>query len=175
MEILSRLHHYDQRLFLWFVHICQFPNLKRCAKVVSRTGDGYSQVILPMLVWVWFGSHAMAFIKSLAAAFAAERVLYWLLKNRLKRKRPPAAIPSFVASITASDEFSFPSGHTSAAFLLAFMTAFHFEAAATPLLIWASSVGLSRVILGVHFPADVAAGFCLGAGLAWYFHFVVFI
>jgi undecaprenyl-diphosphatase len=31
---------------------------------------------------------------------------------------------------------------------------------------WASLVGLSRILLGVHFPSDVVIGAILGAGIA---------
>ena len=141
--------------------------LYRIAKLVSRSGDGYLQLLLPLLILIYLGQPALPFFTAVLVAFALERSWYWILKNSLKRRRPPVAIPSFEAVIKASDEFSFPSGHTSGAFLLAIMVSADFPLFAMPLFIWAATVGLSRVILGVHFPADILAGIGLAGSVAW--------
>ena len=168
MQILNRLNEVDERMFLWCVDYCNAKGLILLARGISKSGDGYLQIILPLALWLYFGSSASHYVAIIVIALVIERCLYWVLKNSLKRKRPPAAIPAFEAFITASDEFSFPSGHTSAAFLLAVLTALSFPAIATPLFIWAAAVGISRVILGVHFPADIVAGACLGSLIAYY-------
>jgi len=112
---------------------------------------------------------AFKVVNMILLAYAVERSLYWLLKNSLKRRRPPAAIPRFRAIITASDEFSFPSGHTSGAVLLAILVSSYIPALTIPLFGWMACVGLSRVILGVHFPADIIAGLALGGSIALLF------
>lgn len=169
MQILNRLADYDQRIFLWCASFSHAKNLHAAARIVSRTGDGYLQVILPLLIWGYAGASAFTFVNVLVLAFVVERSLYWLLKNSLKRRRPPAAIPRFKSVITASDEFSFPSGHTSGAFVLAILVSSYIPVLAIPLFIWVACVGLSRVILGVHFPADIIAGMTLGGSIAMFF------
>lgn len=69
-----------------------------------------------------------------------------------------------IEDVTKSKRFSFPSGHTSAAF-----TIFSFLAFAARTKVWqfvafglAAAVGISRVYLAQHFLSDVLAGAALG-------------
>jgi len=101
-------------------------------------------------------------VMALATTMLLERGLYWPLKNSLKRLRPPEKLTNFRSVVTASDRFSFPSGHSSAAFALAILLSLSVGGFMPVLLIWASCVALSRVVLGVHFPGDVIAGSLLG-------------
>lgn len=88
-----------------------------------------------------------------------------LLKETFDRARPEDA-HELVAG------FSMPSGHaTSAAafatsLLLVLPRSTGGRTAAALLVLGALLVGTSRVVLGVHYPSDVFAGFCSGAGIA---------
>ena len=75
-------------------------------------------------------------------------------------------MPSFNALVVPSDWFSFPSGHTSAAFCLATMTGIDFGGPFLTLYRWACGVGLKRVLLGAHFPGDTIAGAIMGSAFA---------
>ena len=63
--------------------------------------------------------------------------------------------------------YAFPSGHTAGAFAIMGCIGFHFKNNALILLILlvASLIGLSRIMLGVHWPMDVL----VGAALGWFF------
>jgi undecaprenyl-diphosphatase len=110
----------------------------------------------------------MVFV-TLMVGFAIERPAYFLLKNSFKRNRPPNIIPGFESVITASDEFSFPSGHTSGVFLVVTALALLIPVGVFGfyLYVWAVAVALSRIVLGVHFPMDTVAGALLGSSIAW--------
>lgn len=90
------------------------------------------------------------------------------LKHLFKRSRPFKKYPNFISVRTASG-YSFPSGHTSSAFATAsaLSRAYSKWYVLAPSLLWASSVGYSRMYLGVHFPTDVLAGAALGTGAAF--------
>ena len=136
------------------------------ARALSRSGDGYLHVLVPLLLWS-LGSPVVEHLLPLTAlALVMERSLYWLVKNSLRRPRPQDAVPGFRSLITASDQFSFPSGHSSGAFLLATVLLLVYGAAALPVFLWAAGVALSRILLGVHFPGDTLAGALMGTGLA---------
>jgi len=91
-----------------------------------------------------------------------------VLKNGFKRNRPQAALKDFHRLVIPSDQFGFPSGHTSAAFMITTITGFFIPVLLLPLLLWATLVGFSRVVLGVHFSTDTLIGVILGVSVAVY-------
>lgn len=163
---LQRLHHQDLQVLLWLMASPRHGGWAQGARLVSRTGDGILQLLLPLLAWLADPIDGKRFCIAVAVGFAIERPLYWVLKNSCQRRRPPEAIPSFCSVIRASDRFSFPSGHTAAAFLLATLFTACYGVLALPLFLWAACVGASRVVLGVHFPTDTLAGAALGVSIA---------
>lgn len=160
MGILASIQIADEKLF---TRLFQGKlRLKRWAGEISRSGDGLLYLILPLLYWSLTPVQGRTFFILAASAFAIERLVYYALKKNLKRRRPPSALPGIQSLITPSDEFSFPSGHTSGAFLFSTLCVLWFGAMALPLYLWATLVGLSRVLLGVHFPGDIVAGASIG-------------
>jgi undecaprenyl-diphosphatase len=165
MKLLSTIHGYDVSVFSWLMNSRIHGSLTRLCRTVSMTGDGYFYVLL-MVLWCWqFGMSHLP-LQAMMLAFALERPLYFILKNGFRRNRPPDAIENFSSVITPSDKFSFPSGHTSAAFLVATIVGNDQPALLFPLCLWAALVGFSRVVLGVHFPTDTLVGSVMGTGIA---------
>lgn len=154
-------------MLLWCAHFRHHRKLATAARAISRTGDGYLQVLIPGTLFFVDDLYGKDFFLVTLLAFLIHLPVYWTLKNSLKRPRPPEVIPAFQSFITASDKFSFPSGHSAAAFLLANLTAFYYGVTAWPLYVWAILVALSRVVLGVHFPTDILAGIAMGTVIAF--------
>lgn len=136
----------------------------RRSRGLSRSADGYLYVVLPLLLAL-LSEQGILLLQHAALAFSVERALYWLLKNSFRRRRPAELLPGFSSRITAADQFSMPSGHTSGAFLFVTLMVVHYGAGAAFLYLWAAAVGMSRVCLGVHFPSDTVLGAALGASL----------
>lgn len=85
-------------------------------------------------------------------------------------KRPrPGVDDATLHPVTNANNYSFPSGHTSAAFALATSLSIIEPKwyVIVPSFTWAAFVGYSRMYLGVHYPSDVIAGALLGTGSAW--------
>lgn len=165
---LFKVSQFDQRTFSWLNRRLQRLCRHQLVRWVSRSGDGYSYAVIALLIASFHGAESIPLITTLVVGFALEIPLFILLKRLLKRQRPYQKNPHFNSIILAHDQFSFPSGHTTAAFLFAGIMSAFFPDWALLLFGWAGAVGVSRVLLGVHYPGDIFAGATLGLGISWY-------
>ena len=95
-----------------------------------------------------------------------------IIKNLVARQRPCWIDPTINLLIANPKDFSFPSGHTLAAFETA-VTIFLFNKKyGIPAIIIATLIGISRLYLFVHFPTDVLGGAILGTAIAISVHYV---
>jgi undecaprenyl-diphosphatase len=164
--LLQDIHRLDILAFGWCHRRSAEAMVFIAARWISRSADGWLYLLLALLFLATGAIDAAPFITLGSRAFALERTVYLLMKNTCRRRRPPDILPGFRSLVIASDRFSFPSGHTSAAFLFAGLCTQEFGVWAALLLYsWACCVGASRVFLGVHSPSDAAAGAILGSAL----------
>jgi len=155
----------DQRYFArLFLGLGQ-GRLRRLSYWMSKSADGPLYALLAVALY-WRGTAAdLQFVSLLAVAFAIELPSYLILKNLFRRQRPAVAMAGQIrAHIEPSDRFSLPSGHTAGAFVLVSCIAVMAPAWLPLALLWGCMVGMSRVLLGVHFPGDILAGMLLGCG-----------
>ncbi len=163
MNILQNIHAFDVQTFYWCMARKHRATLTKLGKAVSFSADGPLYVMAGLLLW-WAGYETLALV--LACGFTLERCLYFVLKKGFKRNRPADALDDFSSFIIPSDQFSFPSGHTSGAFFVAYCLSEWFPSLNMMLYFWAMNVGLSRIFLGVHFPTDTVVGALLGTSCA---------
>jgi len=104
----------------------------------------------------------------MTGAFVMSSVVSNITKQIVKRQRPYQKYP-YITELSAGGGYSFPSGHTSAAFTTATSLSLYFPKwyVIVPAYLWAGSVGYSRIYQGVHYPSDVLAGAVVGAGSAF--------
>lgn len=161
----DKLASFDLIAFYWCQSGNRLGGVTLLSRQISRCGDGPLYLVLGLLLALMEPLTGELFLYSGLLAFAIEVPLYLLLKNTIRRDRPCHRF-SCNAAIEPSDRFSFPSGHAAAAFVFATLVS-HFYPAMAPLSYgMAGLIGLSRVMLGVHYPCDIAAGALLGISSA---------
>ncbi|HEX9615400.1 MAG TPA: phosphatase PAP2 family protein, partial [Bacteroidota bacterium] len=95
------------------------------------------------------------------------------LKEAIARQRPFEALSDvLVKHCWSAAGPSFPSGHASLAFSIATVISLKYGKASVtvPLFLWATSVGVGRIYLGLHYPSDVLGGAVVGLAsgfVAW--------
>ncbi|MDI3313164.1 MAG: phosphatase PAP2 family protein [Mycobacterium sp.] len=126
-----------------------------------------------------FGEHSLGWlaVSLLGALSRPQRARVWLvagagaltahaaavlIKRLVRRQRPRH--PALAVNVDTPSRLSFPSAHatstTAAAMLLARATGIPLPVVLVP------PMALSRMLLGVHYPSDVAGGVAVGAAVA---------
>ncbi|MCA1979863.1 MAG: phosphatase PAP2 family protein [Thiobacillus sp.] len=135
-------------------------------RTASRLGDGVFWYVLMGALLVWAGPGAPFAVAHMAAAGAIGTLAYKWLKGATERPRPYQACPAICCLTAPLDRFSFPSGHTLHAVVFSVVVTAYYPALGW--LVWPFTllVALSRLVLGLHYPSDVAVGALLGAAIA---------
>jgi len=129
--------------------------------LVSWLGNGkfwYALALLfPLIYDSWQASVHMVLTGT------AGVLIYKLIKQHAVRERPFITHPAINCAAAPLDRYSFPSGHTLHAVSFTWIALSYYPEWVVLLLPFTLCVALSRVILGLHYPTDVAAGALLGA------------
>ncbi len=160
---LARLLGYDERLLLHFRRY-HGPWRTRLARLLTGAGGARSWTLIGLALVATARRPAVHLGLRLSAGALLGALTAQVLKRTLNRARPTSAIAGFEALVENPDAFSFPSGHTAAAFGVAIAAAGEPCAAGPLSLLLATGIALSRVYLGAHYPLDVLVGIPLGVG-----------
>jgi len=127
----------------------------------TRLGDGWIWAAVAALLLASGSRFHRVLIAATLAGFVASAT-FKVLKGRFRRPRPCDVVAHPVFRVSAPDRFSFPSGHTINAFAICGVLALEWPGLMPILGLLAGGIGASRVILGLHYASDVAAGALLG-------------
>lgn len=129
---------------------------------VSRLADGWLWLCVAVILAAGGDPSWRAMAAGAIAAGVTNGLLVYL-KRRFRRPRPCDVCPHpLFADVKPPDPFSFPSGHSMNAFAVGTVLALHFPLMAPVVLLMATSIAASRVVLGMHYVSDVVAGSALG-------------
>lgn len=161
---------FDNRI-IHFVQHSESPALTSLAKALSLVGSSKIVVTLSLVIMAalfLFLKHRLELLFFLWAGVTSH-ILNSILKNWFHRERPN------IHRIIEEAGFSFPSGHSMAAFTvygaLTFLLWRHMRTGEARALLVAvcfiltAAIGWSRIYLGVHYPSDVIGGYA--ASCAW--------
>lgn len=135
--------------------------------LATRAGDGWLWAVIGIAVLLSPDPMRFRAIAAAACAVTAGILLFHKLKRVICRVRPRDIEPHCWAHVVTRDKFSFPSGHSTTAFAVALSLGSFYPEILALLLILATNVAISRMVIGMHFLSDVLAGSGIGALLGY--------
>lgn len=156
----------DTVLFHTIAHSCPSRPGKYWNKLISRLADGPAYALLAFLPLLSGHANGSLFLAAMALGFALELPLYKGIKHAFRRPRPCDVLHGKTNLLPIPDTYSFPSGHTAGAFVVAGLTLGLFPSLAPLAYLYALCVAYSRVYLRLHYPVDTLAGAALGSACA---------
>jgi len=133
--------------------------ISQFARWVSHVGDGPLYVLM-VLFFLINGNYSIGLNYSFGYLLAG--LTFVFVKKGTKRSRPFNKDKEIVPFKVPLDEYSFPSGHSTMAFLTASITASYFPYWGIFAYLLALLIGLSRFALGVHYLTDIFCGAIIG-------------
>lgn len=140
---------------------------QRWMLLATRAGDGWLWYGLGISVLAFGGPQRYAAVCAAGGAILTGILLFSVLKQVSKRRRPCAIERHCWSNLLPPDQFSFPSGHSITAFACVVPMSLFYPDLGPPLYFAAASIAASRILLGMHFLSDVLVGCLIGAGLGY--------
>ena len=160
MTVWQRVVSVDQALLL-AVRRLESAGMTRFMRLLTRLGDTPTWIVVGLAL-IATGGPGPRYGALLGAGACLAVAASQVLKRLCCRTRPNCGIGGFAALVENPDAFSFPSGHTAAAFGIAVALAGEGDWLGALVLSLAGGIAVSRVYLGAHYPLDVGAGVVVG-------------
>ena len=177
---------WDAGILLYIQEYIRSDFLNPIMKVLTHSGDkGILLIVLILALMIIPKTRAIGIMSTISIAIEA-LLNNVLLKNIIARTRPYDEIEGLVNLVGRQSDYSFPSGHTGAAFAVAGAmlvvalfglpiiektgeiaredASLTFKLVSVLLIMYATLLAFSRMYVGVHYPTDVLCGLLLGLG-----------
>ena len=170
---------YRYRFLAWDSALCisvnktsQYRAVRVLFRLISRLGDGVFWYTVMLGIILTQGESSYVPVLNMASAGLTGTFIYKWIKGKTLRPRPYEVHQDIWLTGRPLDRFSFPSGHTLHAVAFCAVGLYYYPQLAGLLLPFTALVGLSRVVLGLHYPTDVIAGATIGGLIASLFIFL---
>jgi undecaprenyl-diphosphatase len=163
---LNRMHRLDSNVCVAVNLTSQYRLIRDGFRLVSRLGDGLFWYGLMQGLLLLKGTEALVPVVHMAIIGLIGTLLYKWIKGKTLRPRPYEVRQEIYLTGKPLDKFSFPSGHTLHAVLFSTVALSYYPQLAIVLVPFTVLIGLSRVVLGLHYPSDVFAGALIGSVVA---------
>ena len=161
----TRILHLDLRGCIYLNHFSRQQTIAQFFKMISRLGDGIFWCVMLAAVWILQGIAYSFQIVYVLLGGSVGTTIYKILKKKTVRPRPYQVHQVIRLGERPLDHFSFPSGHTLHAVMATTVLGFIQPVLLVLMLPFTLLVALSRMILGLHYPSDVAVGAVIGASV----------
>lgn len=165
-SLLRQLNQSEIPCCLFFNRINHQQTISLFFSTISRLGNGLFWYILMFALPFMYGKQAWIVILHMMTIATVAYILYKLLKNETKRIRPYNYNKNILRNSPVLDQFSFPSGHTLHAVSFTTILLHYYPEWAIIAIPFTILVAISRLVLGLHYPSDVAMGIFIGYLLA---------
>lgn len=177
---------WDAGFLLYIQEYIRSDFLNPIMKVLTHSGDkGILLIVLILAFLIIPRTRAIGIMSTISIVIEA-LLNNVLLKNLIARTRPYDEIEGLINLVGKQSDYSFPSGHTGAAFAVAGAMlvvalfglpmiektgefkredpSLTFKLISVILIMYATLLAFSRMYVGVHYPTDVLCGLLLGLG-----------
>ncbi len=158
--------HWDRRMAHTIGESRKLNKLERIFMTATYLGDGYIWVSLALGLLVFGGALGRRYVGIGFVVTVANIAIFRLIKTVTGRVRPETTAVARLR--TRIDGYSFPSGHATTSFGLAWVVfnAYPHIAVQTSVYVVAATIAFSRVFVRDHYPLDVLGGAILGSAVA---------
>ncbi len=155
MESLITL---DKKIFLFIYTKTNSIKLKKTFNFITKLSKPFFITSYLLILFFLYSTNLQYFAISIAKPFSV-LIICKLLRKQINRKRPYEIFNNM--NLPTKKDASFPSNHTASSFIISFLFFYVNPFLALIMILIASVVSLSRIIVGLHFPLDILFGFLI--------------
>lgn len=158
--------HWDRRMVHKIGESRKLNKLERMFMTATTLGDGYIWASLALGLLLFGGAVGRRYVGIGFGITVANIAIFRLIKTVTGRVRPENTATGRLR--TRIDGYSFPSGHATTSFGLAWVVSNCYPnvAVQTSVYVVAATIAFSRVFVREHYPLDVLGGAILGSAVA---------
>lgn len=156
---MNKLISLDERLFLYINKKTTEKQKHIFTQICNCSKPFFIIVYLVLLCYVYFYLKDLSLFKVCVLKPFSVLISSKLLRIIINRDRPYIIFENL--NLPQKKEASMPSNHTASSFIISLMYFYINSRLAIVLCLISAIVSFSRIIIGIHFPLDILAGFLL--------------